>query len=393
MAERLDRIPSLDGLRAVSIGFVVLSHLTRTQGFPLPLGLPESWLDNLGSLGVRVFFVISGFLISRLLFEELRATGAIRLSKFYFRRTLRIFLPYYFFVGAIFFLQATGWFHLTQRDLLHAITYTVDYYPQRGWDIGHAWSLSVEEQFYLLWPAIMLLMGKRRGLAIASIFVFLAPMVRLGYYYLFPQMVPWEVGYRFETVVDALAIGCLLAGAFEWLRGQTAYRKVIGSRFFLAVPAAVLLVTTMDPRLRGYLFVGVAVQNLGIAACLSWCMTNYGGKTGRVLNSRPLVFLGRMSYSTYLWQQPFLNFSSSLAVASFPLNLLLVGTTSLAAHLLVERPSLAMRRWLECRVFTGSSTPEAATEVDGKHASVALTRRVPFGYLKRFKGSKAHEQQ
>ena len=84
------RIPSLDGLRTISIFLVIIGHLFHVLGY--------GYLGNLGNLGVRVFFVISGFLITGLLIKELEKTNQINLAKFYFRRTLRIFPPYYFYL-------------------------------------------------------------------------------------------------------------------------------------------------------------------------------------------------------------------------------------------------------------------------------------------------------
>src|ERR1700741_1440801 len=83
------RVPSLEGLRAISIPLVLISHLAGTRGFPLSAAATNPWA--LGIFGVTVFFVISGFLITGLLLDELRRTGTVALGRFYFRRTLRIF--------------------------------------------------------------------------------------------------------------------------------------------------------------------------------------------------------------------------------------------------------------------------------------------------------------
>ena len=144
MVEKSSRIPSLDGLRAISIALVILSHLVYIEGFPLPKAIDPLWFDRLGPLGVRVFFVISGFLITSLLLQELETNKSINLGKFYFRRTLRIFPPYYFFILVMIILNKFNWVALSSKDIIHAFTYTVNYYPERSWVIGHGWSLSVE---------------------------------------------------------------------------------------------------------------------------------------------------------------------------------------------------------------------------------------------------------
>jgi peptidoglycan/LPS O-acetylase OafA/YrhL len=353
MVEQRVRIPSLDGLRAVSITFVLVDHLSRTQGFPLAIqsDTVDRWLEALGALGVRVFFVISGFLISTLLLAELRRRGSIHLRRFYLRRTLRIFVPYYACVAVILLLQLPGLVSLTPGDVAHALTYTMNYFPERSWDLGHGWSLSVEEQFYLAWPAVLLL-GARRGLWVAATCLVLAPLIRIVYFFLFPVLLEYEVRYRFETVVDALAIGCLLAGASDWLGRQSFYRDFLASRLLIAVPVVVVVyAATLDPRTRGYLLIGSSAQNAGIALCMAWCVANAGSWVGKLLNSRPLVLLGLMSYSIYLWQQPFTNPFSASPVTRFPLNMALLAAASLTSYCFIERPSMAWRQVIERRFF------------------------------------------
>jgi peptidoglycan/LPS O-acetylase OafA/YrhL len=351
--EQRARIPSLDGLRAISIIFVLIPHFVFTEQFAILSRVPDHWFENLGNLGVRVFFVISGFLITNLLLHELEAKQTIHLPKFYFRRTLRIFIPYYVFLLIVTLVQALGWIRLTSNDFLHAVTYTMNYSYAPSWEVAHTWSLSVEEQFYLLWPAILIVAGKRRSLWIASVFFFvIAPAVRLGYSYFQPSLIPYQIRYRFETTADAIAIGCLLAGTLEWLRRQPLYHRALQSNLFILVPLIVLYAgIVMELHRRRYWLVGIPVTNIGIAACIAWCLTNTSGRIGRILNAKPMVLLGKMSYSVYLWQQLFLNPSSPAIVARFPLNLVLVAASSFVSHYLVERPSLEMRQRLEDRLF------------------------------------------
>jgi len=105
------------------------------------------------------------------------------------------------------------------------------------------------------------------------------------------------------------------------------------------------------------LLVGITVQNIGIAACIAWSVTNYTGKIGKVLNSKPMVFIGVMSYSIYLWQQLFINPKSSGVISRFPLNLILLAATSLASYYFVELPSLRIRQRLETRLFAQRRHP------------------------------------
>jgi peptidoglycan/LPS O-acetylase OafA/YrhL len=345
------RIPSLDGLRAIAIALVILDHVSRTPGFPLSPEQTDRWAEAMGAFGVRIFFVISGFLITKLLLAELRL-GSIQLPRFYLRRTLRIFLPYYAFLVLVLLLQIVGVVpSLTPGDLVHGVTYTINYYPERSWDVGHGWSLSVEEQFYLLWPATLALAGRRRGLWIATGLLVLAPITRIGYSYLAPDLLPYEIGYRFETVYDALAAGCLLAGLSDWLSRQPLYRYWLSSKLFIVVPALVVYAAIIDPTNRAVLLLGIPVQNIGIAACIAWCVARSGSRVGKILNSRLLVGLGLISYSVYLWQQPFTDPYSGSPITQFPLNLGLLAAASLGSYWFVERSAFAWRRELERRLF------------------------------------------
>src|SRR5262249_7861489 len=154
-----------------------------TRNFPLSEAVGNFW--GLGEFGVRVFFVISGFLITGLLMQELARDGRIRLARFYLRRTLRIFPPYYTLLVTLGLASAAGAVTLASHDLTHAATYTSNYYLGRSWFMGHTWSLSVEEQFYLLWPAVFLIAGPRRGFFIAAAVVVLTPFIRVAEWELF----------------------------------------------------------------------------------------------------------------------------------------------------------------------------------------------------------------
>jgi peptidoglycan/LPS O-acetylase OafA/YrhL len=350
MNEQHSRIPSLDGLRAISIGLVLVGHLAGTQNFPISESV--GGIFALGELGVRVFFVISGFLITGLLLRELSGKQHINLPKFYFRRTFRIFPAYYFFILALVFLEAARLIALHPGDIWHALTYTSNYHADRSWNVGHTWSLGVEEQFYLLWPAVLLIAGARRGLWAAASLLVLCPLIRLSLWHFFPETQS-GIGHRFETIADALAVGCVLAGARDWLHGRIAYRKILASKLFLLVPVAVFCANLLHDRPRLHFLFGYTVMNVGVALCIDWCVTNYSGSIGRFLNLRPLVFLGVMSYSIYLWQQLFLNRYSDSVFCQFPYNLILVAIASVASYYLIERPFLRLRPALEAKIFRG----------------------------------------
>ena len=344
------RIPSLDGLRAISVSLVVISHLLWHPDFIAIRAIYAKWFAPLGGLGVRVFFVISGFLITSLLVRELDTHNHINLAKFYFRRTLRIFPPYYFYVLAILVASGFGWVQLPPRDMFHALTYTVNYNSQRSSYLGHAWSLSVEEQFYLLWPAVLLIAGKRYGLYAAFLVMVICPVVRI-FFWNFVGLPSDEISYRFETIADSLATGSILAISYDWLNHQKLYHKILRSRLFILIPIVVYFASLLPIRSR-YLLFSFTLQNIGVAFCIAWAIKNSKGKVGMLLNSKPMVVIGVMSYSIYLWQQPFLSPDSASIVSRYPLNLLFIAAASLASYYCVERPALGIRQWLEAKLFT-----------------------------------------
>jgi peptidoglycan/LPS O-acetylase OafA/YrhL len=355
-ADDHSRIPSLDGLRAISISLVVLSHLNGTGGFPLS-GHPLLGLVDWGTLGVRVFFVISGFLITGLLLKEIDATGGVSLRHFYFRRTMRIFPAYYVYILCMLVAAALGLVSLQRGDVLAAVTYTMNYHQTHGWSLGHAWSLAVEEQFYLIWPAVLYFAGVRRGLWIAAAFFVTAPVIRLAL--LAMPGGASGLGFTFETVADAIATGCLLAGFRAAFWAQPRYRRLLESRLFVVVPlllVATATLPTLEARhafgfdrlyVGAYNFVGVTVMNVAIALCIDRVIRFSDRPVGRLLNWTPLAFVGTISYSLYLWQQPFLNRNRDLAFTAFPVNLALAVLAALTSFYLIEKPALRLRHRLE----------------------------------------------
>ena len=345
------RIQGLDGLRALSIALVLLAHLQGTRGLWLP-DSADSILRQfeLGSLGVRVFFVISGFLITTLILGELRRTGDLSLSRFYFRRTLRIFPPFYLYVAVIAGLLWRGVLTLREGDVLHAVTYTINYHRDRAWHLGHAWSLSVEEQFYLLWPALFRWLGPRRSVGLLAGYLAAAPLWRGMVAVLFPEL-RLGIGETFFTTADSIAIGCLLALLRPRLMAWAGYRRIVDSGLFYAVAPALLAANALSRFAWPNWLVFMTAQNLLIAVTVER-LTRDSGWMARVLAWRPIALLGLWSYSVYLWQQPFLNrHDQDSWWTAFPANLLATLAVAASSYYLVERPALRLRERLEARWF------------------------------------------
>jgi peptidoglycan/LPS O-acetylase OafA/YrhL len=332
------RIPGLDGLRAVAILLVLCSHVQGAPGapsLPLPKGL------HLGELGVRIFFVISGYLITSLLLREVARRGQISLRDFFARRVLRIFPAFYVFLLVVFVLAAERIIELRPGDALHAVTYTMNYHGERAWWLGHLWSLSVEEQFYLFWPVILALVGARRGLMVAAAAVVAAPLIRVGTWVFWPSARA-GIGEVFPTVFDALAVGCLLAGLSDRLGRSPRYLAALRSPFFALVPLFGLAIS-MVPRVSFELAVGQSLVNVAIAFSIDRCVRCPEGVTGRLLARPTLVWIGSMSYSLYLWQQLFLNRHSEAWLNAFPLNLGLTFAVAAFSYYGIEQPILRLR--------------------------------------------------
>lgn len=318
------RIHSLQGLRAACIGFIVLSHLSGTGNFPR-----SHLLEIYGNLGVRIFLVVSGYLITAQLLKEHGRTGTISLKTFYARRAFRIF------PAAYAFMMAAVLTHWT------ALTYTVNYYQHGHHVLGHLWSLGVEEQFYLIWPLSLLLFFRKR-LWIVTAVIAAGPLLRILFWLLWGRP---GLEHPFPVFMDALAMGSAMS-IIEPQLGR--FERVLASRRFLIVPAVTALLPLVQLwNTRAYQAVVLSGLHLGIALSLKHVML----RRYAVLNAWPVVWLGAISYSLYLWQQIFLNRWSASPWTAFPQNLVLSILFATASYHLVEQPFLKLReRWTRKRV-------------------------------------------
>lgn len=359
------RIQSLDGLRALSILLVIYGHARATQGFPDTERLHQAIrLGNVAHFGVRVFFVISGFLITSLLVSEIRKTGTIGLGAFYLKRAFRIFPAYYFYLAAVSALALVGAVPLPWIDLVLAATYTINYQGHRSWWVGHAWSLSVEEQFYLLWPLAFRASGIKRGLTVASAVVLAAPVLRVGWALIWvTKEQRFMIQEAFPTVADALAMGCALALLRPRLDASERYTRLLRSPLtpWLAFGTAYASVAGIERHVWWGWAMGESLLNLSIAVIVHRYVRFPDGRMGRILNSRPAVLVGMMSYSLYLWQQPFMQ----QAVAGkdmafwlrFPQNLGFAAAAAAFSYYLVEKPFLRLRERLVDRPRKAAAAP------------------------------------
>ncbi|MHB8208821.1 acyltransferase family protein, partial [Mucilaginibacter sp.] len=169
-------IPSLDGFRAFSIILVIISHLSFNFQNSVLFKL------ELGGFGVSIFFVISGFLITLLLLKEKSKYGKISLSNFYVRRFLRILPVAYLFILVLILLNNFLSLHISYEYFIPPIFFVKNFFPITFWSVDHYWSLSVEEQFYLIFPFILSYSFKKY-IKITFSLIFLIPLISYIYYH------------------------------------------------------------------------------------------------------------------------------------------------------------------------------------------------------------------
>jgi len=348
------RLPSLDGWRAVAILIVLTSHCPYSHGWPNSWTSVARWLPD-GGFGVDIFFVISGFLITFLLLKERERTACIDLKGFYLRRTLRIVPAYVVFLLAIAVLDCSTGLQVGPAAWLALCTYTVNYASWTPWTVGHVWSLSVEEQFYLLWPVVFILatasQASARSLLIAlSIPLVLCPISRVVGYISHSRAF---TACSFLSRADSLAVGCLTAVVLSnWRQPVTDLLSRHFSRVILLAMACISIPhVLMKLFLLGPLTVplGPTLSAIGIALIVLASVLFPTIRLFAWLQWGPLTHIGVLSYSIYLWQQLFstkpevFGLSGSPWFLTFPYWLVPAFAAAIASYCLIERPFLSLK--------------------------------------------------
>jgi peptidoglycan/LPS O-acetylase OafA/YrhL len=332
------RIPSLDGLRAVSILVVTASHLNVIAPTNHVLKAINQW----GGHGVDVFFVISGFLITSLLLRESSKTGTISMKGFYIRRVRRIIPAFVFFIAVVLVLRGVGVVSFGNGTLLNVVTYTYNLVPSPNLHVfGPVWSLCVEEHFYFVWPLVVFLIPRRWLPATLVSVMAVAVPIR---YYLEARHSRLNPDFLTLTRWDTIAAGCLLAVLWHGALGDELRRRLASWRLAAAVLAAYLLSAAVLCRSGKYeLILQHPVEALLLATLVGSMMVLPESLLGRILNSRILVWIGLLSYSIYLGQFVLVD----LPISSLTLRLILLMLYAIVSYTLIEQPVLNSKKITE----------------------------------------------
>ena len=264
--------------------------------------------------------------------REYQKSGGFDWKQFYIRRVLRIFPCFYFYILVILALAHFGWITVTDRTILAASTFTLNYHHL--WDpwpagldypvIGHYWTLALEEQFYLTWPLLMVLFAWRKLVATLAGFIVIAPVIRIACYFLAPDSRP-QIGMMFHTAFDSIAAGVLLGELLRNPDTRAKLQNLAANRWILAHshPLSGHCVSASRPLFQGAysITVGKSLDLICVGLVLIAAVSQPGTLLFRFLNWRPLAYVGVLSFSLYVWNNLFLNGETGWGVNAFPLNL------------------------------------------------------------------------
>lgn len=275
----------LDGLRGIAVLLVLQFHwLGGDFGF---------FQLETGTLGVYLFFVLSGFLISSILLSQKEEKLSKNIKRFYIRRVLRIFPIYYLFIAILFMVDYPGVREHFQYFLLYIQNFLFHFEPIDG-HITHLWSLAVEEQFYMLWPFLVLLLPIKSIRTVSILILILTPISLLLYNAMYGS---YSFGLTFFSF-EGFAWGYLAADAFS--RGI----KLKGTQLLILSSALMILFTALDSHANLDLaFIQRSIYSFfGYSVVVVLVQNEFSGLT-KFFSMRSLVWLGKLSYGIYLYHR------------------------------------------------------------------------------------------
>jgi peptidoglycan/LPS O-acetylase OafA/YrhL len=364
--KQVGHIPTLDGWRAVAVVWVMIyhsrGHLSST---------PFMRLADCGYIGVNIFFGLSGLLICWRLIREREKAGSIDVYDFYLRRGFRILPPYLSYLLVLLILALAGLASLTAGEFVSCLVFMRNYVePDMGYGYytSHFWSLAVEEHFYLLWPVLLITffrLGRPKTATLGLALLVAAWRTVDARYGLFDRTFGIHTAgnvYRSDTAISSLLFGC---GVAMFLSDPRWRKRLEG---WLSPPAWALLTA---------LFLAIAIfgkhipfarllMDLLVPLLLAGTLLHPTALAGRFLEWAPVRWIGRLSYSLYIWQQLFLLPRSDTyplgVLQSFPVNWIASLLCAIGSYHLIEQPAIALgRRVSKARKARAAIAAEAAT--------------------------------
>ncbi len=342
------RLASLDGWRAVAIILVLVSHFHWSGGAEDVPSIITSFA-RYGDFGVRIFFVVSGFLITFLLIREHDDTGKINLRDFYARRSLRIFPVYFSYLFVLFLLQIFSGYSDVASSWLGSLTFTRNILGRGDSATVHLWSLAVEEQFYILWPVAFAAFGlatRTKATVAALMVVVVVSTVARGTVCDGQSFICLKVlGPRsIVNCADQLAIGCMAAFIFR----HAADRIPKSSLSFWIGLGLVLAIELQVWPARHYPSLARTLQAFLMAICILCSVSGRPRYAYSALNGTAPAWIGRLSYSLYVWHMLFLPGFMGQAFAHVPFMnwkvwLIPAILTAISSYFLIEKPFLQLR--------------------------------------------------
>jgi peptidoglycan/LPS O-acetylase OafA/YrhL len=343
---RAARLPVLDGWRAIAISLVVWHHAIMSRYGDQDLYWNAS-PSQLGAFGVDIFFGLSGLLITSLLLQEYQRTGSISLPGFYTRRIFRILPPVFALLAVL------SWLGLIQSPLELASclgffrNYLADI-PGRDYT-RHLWSLAVEEHFYLLWPALLVWLCRKdrsgRPVAYLSIFFGLWRVFVAQTHITSKVLAGVNEHFRTDLRADALLWGCFVAFLIATPESRERVRRYLSAPVVAVAALAAVVCVVMYSMLTTLWFAML------VPVVLTGTMLHPEWSFCRILELAPIRFLGRLSYSLYLWQGLFLvpGWQPGLlpkigVLQHWPWNLPAALAVATASYLLIEKPCMEFGR-------------------------------------------------
>ena len=349
-AARAGRITVLDGWRGISILLVVYGHLAVARYLDdSPLNLQFRIADVLSTLGVDIFFVISGFIITTLALRERATSGQFSPTAFYIRRVLRIIPPYYFYLLCILILSAYGAIaqQNTAQTLMGAAFACNLPQVDCGKFVGHSWSLAYEEQYYLCFPLVFLCLAGSMRATLGWLLIALMALPVFRYALNLGHV--WYLLCHAAFPLSFICIGALTAVHADRLR-RLATQSTAAAAFFMAavILAGVVwldIISHAHPELGRLVKLRMLLVPTLEPVCVAWLVIGSVYRktwTTRLLNSLPLQFFGMISYSLYLWQQPFTR-NHSLVLGAPWLNFApLMVVAAALSYYLIEKPCIRL---------------------------------------------------